>query len=215
MDRGVSASNKISLFPGPCQSPTGGCPEGLVAPAERSEAERGDPFPCGRGPAFQAACQPAAGLRRDAGKPPHPGETPNGRPAKNPARKCGERGSTLAAVANPPPGSGDPHQEPTGPGAPLALGHPHTQGGDGGEGIAVTFQGPWGAARGSARLCREARRSRALRSTELIAVTSPISGKVQVRMYHCSGAGPLDTFMRPPLRGSRWPARPPPRSSPR
>ena len=50
-----------------------------------------------------------------------------GASGRSTARECGERGPTLAAAANPPPGSGDPHQEPSGPGAPLALGHPRTR----------------------------------------------------------------------------------------
>ena len=131
---------------------------------------------------------------------------------RSPPWKYGERGPTLAAVANPPHGFGDPHQGP-GAGSPLAPGHSRALGADGREGISVTSHGPGESARTSATLFRNARLSSALRSTGPMTVTSPTTGKVQVKTKHCSAAGLLGTFIRPPLEMARRHAGPPPRSS--
>jgi hypothetical protein len=61
--------------------------------AERSGARR--PPACGRGPAVRAACQPAAGLRRDAGREPATlrGELPKGRYGGGPSGTSEARAS--------------------------------------------------------------------------------------------------------------------------
>ena len=77
MDRGVSASNKISLFSGSRQCPTGGCPEGLVAPAERSGARR--PLSLREGPSVPSGLPPCRRPAQGRWEGPAEGEAPNSR----------------------------------------------------------------------------------------------------------------------------------------